>query len=301
MNDNEPITSANKAERTVVENPERTAATPHFDAVAVKSARPAVPIARAQGKHSWLMTLIIAAAIAGLAGGIIGSVLTTSFLRPDSAQAPPATAGPETDAPQTEPEAAQDVPPGEQDVLPAAPPDVSTAPADGAALSDGPVDAVERHVSAVNVERQASAANDDGRRGEPALLRSAPPKEDEAALRAALEEWVTATNERDLGKQMSFYGPTVSAFYRARNASQAVVRADKARAFRNANSINVSVRAPQITIGPDGRSASMRFRKQYAIAGGGEDRSGEVIQELRWRLVDGKWRIVSERDLKVVR
>jgi ketosteroid isomerase-like protein len=45
----------------------------------------------------------------------------------------------------------------------------------------------------------------------------------------------------------------------------------------------------------------MRFRKKYAIEGGGEDRSGEVVQELRWRRTADGWKIVSERDLHVIR
>ena len=44
----------------------------------------------------------------------------------------------------------------------------------------------------------------------------------------------------------------------------------------------------------------MRFRKKYAIEGGGEDRHGEVLQELRWERTDDGWKIVSERDLRVI-
>ena len=50
----------------------------------------------------------------------------------------------------------------------------------------------------------------------------------------------------------------------------------------------------------DGRTAVMRFRKRYQITGGEGARSGEVLQELRWRRTDGGWRIVSERDLRVL-
>jgi hypothetical protein len=40
----------------------------------------------------------------------------------------------------------------------------------------------------------------------------------------------------------------------------------------------------------------MRFRKRYRI----DERGGEVLQELRWRRTDSGWRIVSERDLRVI-
>jgi hypothetical protein len=45
---------------------------------------------------------------------------------------------------------------------------------------------------------------------------------------------------------------------------------------------------------------TMRFRKKYAIQGGGEDRRVEVVQELRWRRTGDRWKIVSERDLGVI-
>ena len=50
----------------------------------------------------------------------------------------------------------------------------------------------------------------------------------------------------------------------------------------------------------DGRTAVMRFRKRYQITGGPASRSGEVLQELRWRRTEGGWRIVSERDLRAI-
>ena len=44
----------------------------------------------------------------------------------------------------------------------------------------------------------------------------------------------------------------------------------------------------------------MRFRKRYQIRGGEGERSGEVLQELRWRRTPTGWKIVSERDLRVI-
>ena len=44
----------------------------------------------------------------------------------------------------------------------------------------------------------------------------------------------------------------------------------------------------------------MRFRKKYNIEGGGHERRGEVLQELRWRRTKDGWKIVSERDLRVI-
>jgi len=45
----------------------------------------------------------------------------------------------------------------------------------------------------------------------------------------------------------------------------------------------------------------MRFAKKYRVADGRRTKSGEVIQELRWRRTNDGWRIFSERDIRVIR
>ncbi|HJR09322.1 MAG TPA: hypothetical protein VJ842_18830 [Pyrinomonadaceae bacterium] len=120
-------------------------------------------------------------------------------------------------------------------------------------------------------------------------------------LRRALEEWIAATNARDIERQMSFYPPVLRAFYLTRNAPRAAVRAEKERVFRNARTIDVRAAAPELIFQEAGRAAVMRFRKRYVIEGGGQNRSGEVVQELRWQLTHDGWKIYSERDVRVIR
>jgi ketosteroid isomerase-like protein len=115
-------------------------------------------------------------------------------------------------------------------------------------------------------------------------------------LRSALGDWIAATNARDINRQMQFYAPTVNAFYLARNASRDAVRAEKTRAFASAGSVDVRASAPDISLSRDGQSAVMRFRKRYRIG----ERGGEVLQELRWRRTPAGWKIVGERDLRVL-
>jgi hypothetical protein len=125
---------------------------------------------------------------------------------------------------------------------------------------------------------------------------------DEAALlRDSLEEWIAATNARDIGKQMTFYPQTMQAFYRTRNVPREAVRAEKARVFKQARRIDVRADEPEIIFTEEGRAALMRFRKRYVIEGGPGDRRGEVIQELRWRKTNAGWKITSERDVRVLR
>jgi len=120
-------------------------------------------------------------------------------------------------------------------------------------------------------------------------------------LRAALEEWVAATNARDIRRQMSFYMPTVRAFYLTRDVDRERVRAEKARVFARASTIDVRAEEPEIVFLDGGRVAVMRFRKRYRIEGGPGSRRGEVVQELRWRNTTDGWKIFSERDIRVIR
>ena len=119
-------------------------------------------------------------------------------------------------------------------------------------------------------------------------------------LNSALSSLISATNSRDVDQQMNYYAPKLNAYYLTRNASQDAVRAEKTRIFSRADAVDIQTGKPDITLSPDGQKATMRFRKKYDIKQGQQSRSGEVIQELQWVKSSDGWRIVSERDVKVI-
>lgn len=120
-------------------------------------------------------------------------------------------------------------------------------------------------------------------------------------LRRALDEWVSATNVRDVRRLITFYTPEVKAFYLKRDVPLSFVRSERTRAFQRARELEVLAKEPEIIFRDAGRTAIMRFRKQYVTEINGRRRSGEVIQELRWRKTESGWKIFSERDVKVIR
>jgi serine/threonine protein kinase len=126
------------------------------------------------------------------------------------------------------------------------------------------------------------------------------PRDAREELSGALDSWIAATNARDLNRQMSFYAPTLNAFYQKRDISQAAVRAEKSRLFSQISSIDVKASSPEIRVSADGRNAVMRFHKRWNFVGA-QSSSGEVVQELGWRKTDAGWKIVSERDVQVIR
>ncbi len=119
-------------------------------------------------------------------------------------------------------------------------------------------------------------------------------------LRRALNEWIDATNNRDIDKQMEFYVPRLKAYYLMRNTPRDFVREEKARVFARASVIDIRAEEPEIIFQDGGRTAIMRYRKKYRVENGRQSRRGEVIQELRWQRVGEAWRIFSERDIRVL-
>jgi hypothetical protein len=121
-----------------------------------------------------------------------------------------------------------------------------------------------------------------------------------AALTSALENWLASTNARNFEAQLSFYPAKMERFYLRSNVSRAAVLAEKRRVFGQADLVDMRAAAPEIRLAPDGKEASMRFHKRYSIQGKHVHRKGEVLQELRWAKSGAEWKIVSERDLRVI-
>ncbi|MEJ7616294.1 MAG: hypothetical protein WKF30_04820 [Pyrinomonadaceae bacterium] len=104
-----------------------------------------------------------------------------------------------------------------------------------------------------------------------------------------------------MNRLTSFYVPTVENFYQQRNVKRATVRAEKVRTIEKADVVRINFAEPTINLSSDGSRATMRFRKTYVIGTRRNSRLGEVLQELIWQKTDSGWKIVSERDLRVIR
>ena len=206
------------------------------------------------------------------------------------------------------------------ETTPVAEPPASSVPENLPQISANKVETVENGqnaapettTSAPTISERTSVATPD-KRAEPAKP-IAPIREQAASLEPATEadgkprtelnnalnELTSATNSGDVEQQMSYYAPKLDSYYLSRNASQNAVRAEKSRVFSRADEVAIQTGKPDIKLSPDGRRATMRFRKKYAIKQGEKNRSGEVVQELQWVKSGNDWRIVSERDVKVI-
>jgi len=126
-------------------------------------------------------------------------------------------------------------------------------------------------------------------------------EKERGALLSTVDSWLAAHNARNLTQVTNFYMPNVSAFYLSQNTTRAAVRAEKARLFREAALSIQRTGDPQITFGQDANTATMVFRKSYSRGVASQAQSGEVLQEIVWQKTNRGWKIISERDLRVLR
>ncbi len=97
---------------------------------------------------------------------------------------------------------------------------------------------------------------------------------------------------------MSYYADTLDQFYTKRNVSRAFVRADKARHFVNYTSMQSEYSNMNVTVSPDGRTATAVFDKEWNFSGT-KTSSGKVQSLLIFKRFSNRWLITTERDLRV--
>ena len=120
-------------------------------------------------------------------------------------------------------------------------------------------------------------------------------------LVVAAFQWLDATLARDFAAQSKFYPERMPVFYLWRDVPKSAVMEEKRRVFEQAATIDIKMEPPQLLVDAGARTGRMYFRKTYVIRGGKLNRVGEVLQELRWAKEPDGWKIVSERDLRVIR
>jgi serine/threonine protein kinase len=126
-------------------------------------------------------------------------------------------------------------------------------------------------------------------------------EKERAELRSTVDSWLVAHNTRNLSQLTNFYMPKVSPFYRVRNTTRAAVRAEKARLFTEPAMSIKRTSDPEIVFATNGIVATTLFRKSYSRGTAANAQSGEVLQEIVWQKTNRGWKIISERDLRVIR
>lgn len=115
--------------------------------------------------------------------------------------------------------------------------------------------------------------------------------------------WKSAAEAHNLDTNLSNYADTVD-YYKGGKISKSKLKASKEPAYKKYDSINIEISGMKVTVDPTGEKATVTFDKEWDFSGVDKDgndvfNTGKVQQQLILNKFNGKWKIVSEKDLKV--
>jgi hypothetical protein len=132
------------------------------------------------------------------------------------------------------------------------------------------------------------------------------PAEIEAAKKEAesvIYGWKTAAEDHNLDANLSNYADAVD-YYKGGKINRSKLRASKEPAYKKYDTIEINISEMNVTVDPTGEKATAVFDKEWNFEGVDKDgndvfNSGKVQQQLILGKVNGKWKIIAEKDLKV--
>ena len=115
--------------------------------------------------------------------------------------------------------------------------------------------------------------------------------------------WKTAAENHNLDTNLSNYADTVD-YYKGGKISKSKLKTSKEPAYKKYDSINIEISNMKVTVDPTGEKATVTFDKEWDFNGVDKDgndvfNSGKVQQQLVLNKINGKWKIASEKDMKV--
>ena len=113
-----------------------------------------------------------------------------------------------------------------------------------------------------------------------------------------IDGWNNAAEALNENQYMSFYADRLD-YYNKKDASIDFVRKDKVRALTPYEDVKINV--SNLTVAPDknGEIATAVFDKEWIFEGDDKYSEGKVQSQVRFKQFAGKWKIISEKDLKV--
>lgn len=120
------------------------------------------------------------------------------------------------------------------------------------------------------------------------------------AIAARIDAWRASIEARDIDKHLSFYADALEGYYTQQNVAVDTVRTDRARAFAQFDAMKVQFINIDIQL-QSTDDATVVFDKTWDFKKGAAFSNGLVQQEMKWRKIDKRWMIVSEKDLQIYR
>ena len=124
----------------------------------------------------------------------------------------------------------------------------------------------------------------------------------ELGIRTLLSAWTESFREKDLASQIDCYAPVMDTYFLRHNVSRDFVQADKSRTFSGIKEVRI-FEISDITIEfASSSNAIVKFGKKWDTSlASGKTFSGEEIEQLQIANLDGGWKIVSEKEIQIVK
>jgi hypothetical protein len=122
-------------------------------------------------------------------------------------------------------------------------------------------------------------------------------------VESVLYGWKSTAENHNLEANLSNYADTVD-YYKGGKINKSKLKASKEPAYKRYDSISIEISNLKVAPDPTGEKATVTLDKEWDFSGTDENgnevfNSGKVQQQLVLNKINGKWKIVSEKDVKV--
>lgn len=118
------------------------------------------------------------------------------------------------------------------------------------------------------------------------------------AIENVLDKYIASTKARDINANLDLYAPFVENFYLRQGLTRDQLLAEKKRQFRSIGTVYRYSLDKIMVVWPSPDTALVSFDKNWSF-GDRNPFSGAERAQLRLRNIQGSWKIVGERELKV--
>ncbi|MFV0388285.1 MAG: YybH family protein [Pyrinomonadaceae bacterium] len=118
-----------------------------------------------------------------------------------------------------------------------------------------------------------------------------------AEINADVNEWQAAVETADANALNDLYATEVD-FYGNEGAAKSEIIKMRKKLASEYDSVDVEISNVKVTPASDGETATVVFDRTWKYQGSDKMESGKAQTQLVFKNIDGKWQIISERDLK---
>ncbi len=113
-----------------------------------------------------------------------------------------------------------------------------------------------------------------------------------------IDSWKNAAENLDEDEHMSFYADKID-YYNKKDVNIDFVRKDKIRALSPYDDVEIDISNLSVTTDEKGEIATAVFDKKWTFEGDEKYSEGKVQSQVKFKKSGEKWKIISEKDLKV--